>query len=174
MKNLLRVVLPLIVTCCIISINTSCSEDTNCSESGRPMIYCNLYKINPDNQAVLKDTLDSITVRALGTDEIIINNQKKVHSMMLPLRFTKDTTAFILHYDYTRQPNQVDTLYVIHKNSPYFLSMECGYSMKQTIEKVNIGKNESTIRQLESAKIVNNQANTNDIKNLDLFYKYRD
>lgn len=158
----------------IIGGITACSDDENCALSGRPMIYCSLYTINPDNKnKALNDTLDSLTVTALGTDSIIINNQKKVHKIMLPLRFTKDTTVFVLHYDYKRRPKENDTLLVVHTNTPFFQSMECGYTMKQSLIKSSVAKGKSPIAQLDTTYIRNKDANTNEIQNLELFYHYR-
>ena len=38
------------------------------------MMYCTFKTNDPDNDnAVLNDTLDSLTVRAMGTDSIILN-----------------------------------------------------------------------------------------------------
>lgn len=58
------------------AIFSACSEESDCSMTGRPMVYANMYTINPETKAVLNDTLDSLTVTAFGTDSIIINNQK--------------------------------------------------------------------------------------------------
>lgn len=57
---------------------------------GTPMVNCILYRVDPETQYVENDTLDSLTVTAYGTDSIIINNQKKVHDISLPLRYTED------------------------------------------------------------------------------------
>ena len=51
------------------------------------MMYCTIYTINPDNPTIaLKDTLDSLTITALGTDSIILNNEKNVHTKRLQLQ----------------------------------------------------------------------------------------
>ena len=79
-----------------------------------------IYTINPDNPTIaLKDTLDSLTITALGTDSIILNNEKNVHTLMLPLRYTSDTTVFIFRYDPKRREKDVDTLYIVQQHTPY-------------------------------------------------------
>lgn len=175
MKILFRFILISLITCLSIGIGTSCSDDSDCSLAGRSLMNCTFYSINPETNAVLKDTLDSLTITAFGTDSIILNNQKKVHTLQLPLRYTSDSTVFILHYDYKRRPTYVDTLYVVQKNTPYFQSMECGYTMKQLIRKVNHGNKiiDARIR-IDSTHILNNNANSNGIQNLEILYKYRD
>lgn len=172
MKILIRLLLIFVITCSVIGICSSCSEDSDCSMSGRPMVNCKIFTINPDTKEMLKDTLDSLTITALGTDSIILNNQKNVTSLLLPLRYSKDTTTLVLHYDYIRDKKAADTIVIIHHNTAYFQSMECGYAMKQTIKKTVIKKAKSKIAELDSIYIRNNEANTNEIQNLDLYYRY--
>lgn len=170
MTHLIRIVLFVLAVCAVTGISTSCSEDTDCSMEGRRMIYCKFYTIDPDNPTVvLKDTLDSLTITALGTDSIILNNQKKVTMLSLPLRFTKDTTVFVLHYDYKRRPLYTDTLYVAHTNVPYFQSIDCGYLMEQTIKKATFSETE-----IDSLFIANNEAASYETENIKLFFHYRD
>lgn len=72
----------------------------------------------PSETILQNDTLDSLTVTALGTDSIIINNQKKVHTLSLPLRFTSDSTVFIFYYAYREDPTLCDTVYIKQDNTP--------------------------------------------------------
>ena len=88
MKKLIKLVLFLMVAYPLTgAILSACSEESDCSMTGRPMVYAKMYTINPETKAVLNDTLDSLSVTAFGTDSIIINNQKKVHDIALPLRY---------------------------------------------------------------------------------------
>lgn len=91
MKNLIRIFLIVVIVGAGISIGSSCSDENDCSLAGRPMMYCTLYTIDEITDLRVNDTLDSLTITALGTDSIILNNQKKVHTLMLPLRYTSDT-----------------------------------------------------------------------------------
>lgn len=167
MKNLIRLFLILLIAGIAIGTHTSCSDNTDCSIAGRGMIYCTLYTLEPDKK-VVNDTLDSLTVTALGTDSIIINNQKKVHTLMLPLRYASDSTVLVFHYAYKADPEISDTIYIQQKNVPYFESMECGYSIKQSL----LGLKYSRSR-LDSIFINNKQANTDGTENLKLFYRSR-
>lgn len=174
MKNLIRIFLIVLIAGSAIGLHTSCSEDNDCSMDGRPMIYCNLFTIDPETKQQLNDTLDSLTITAFGTDSIILNNQKNVHSLMLPLRYTKDSTVFILRYDYPTFTDRSDTLILTYSNIPYFQSIECGYMMKQTLtgDSIRKTKNKNQKYQLESIKVLSKEANSHEIKNLQLFYKY--
>ena len=121
MKNLVRIFLLLIIVGAAIGIHSSCSDENDCSMAGRPMMYCTFKTNDPDNDnAVLNDTLDSLTVRAMGTDSIILNNEKDVHTVMLPLRYTSDSTVFIFQYNPVRNPEDVDTVYIVQENTSLF------------------------------------------------------
>ena len=176
MKNLIRIFLIVVIVGAGISIGSSCSDENDCSLAGLPMMYCTLYTIDEITDLRVNDTLDSLTITALGTDSIILNNQKKVHTLMLPLRYTSDTTVFIFRYDPDRKPNDVDTLIIVQQNTPYFQSMECGYMMKQNILSARYGNPRKTADQekIDSLHISNKEANTNEIENLQIFYRYRD
>lgn len=81
---------------------------------GTPHGELHLYRVDPETQYVENDTLDSLTVTAYGTDSIIINNQKKVHDISLPLRYTEDSTKLIFKYSRTKS----DTMVIRHTNTP--------------------------------------------------------
>ncbi len=138
----------------------ACSEDADCSMTARGMVNCHLYTINRETKAIQKDTLDSLTVTAYGTDSVIINRQKNVHGISLPLKYTEESTKLIFKYSETKR----DTIVIHHTNTPYFLSMECGYAMKQTITGVN-----HTHTSLDSIIIANNEAGIYEKENLKLY-----
>ena len=89
MKTLVRFIMFGAVLFPVFSIVISCSEEADCSMTTRTMMQCYLYTLDPDTKVVSNDTLDSLTVTAFGTDSVIINNQKKVHDLSLPLRYTR-------------------------------------------------------------------------------------
>ena len=176
MRHLIHFFLLIAAICATGSIYTSCSEENDCSMTGRPMMNCSFYTIVPDTRTVRRDTLDSLTITAYGTDSVILNNEKDVYSLLLPLRYTNDTTIFVFHYNPAGQPNHVDTLYVIQENTPYFQSMECGYMMEQDILSVHTGRPGSNSQpdRIDSLNLRNQEANANGIENLQIFYRYRD
>jgi hypothetical protein len=165
-KYILLPLLALAVASASISLH-SCSEVDNCSIEGRPMINCTLYTTEPGSDTAIKDTLESLTVTAVGSDSIILNRASSVSSMSLPLRYTNDTTALVLHYDYDNDPSDCDTLYIFHSNTPYFESLDCGYSVKQAITNVK-----HTTVQIDSIRIKDVNTNTNGTENLKIYYRY--
>lgn len=145
-----------------ISIVFSCSEEEDCSMTdNRPMMNCRLYTIDPETLSERKDTLDSLTVTAFGTDSIIINRMSQVKDISLPLRYAVDSTQLIFSYSGGKR----DTVTILHNNTPYFVSMDCGFQMKQVITGVR-----HTRILLDSIDIKNNETGIYGEENLKLFY----
>ena len=155
MKKLLHIFLLSLVATIVIGTHTSCSKDENCSLAGRSMVNCQLYTVNTETGIQSRDTLPSLTVTALGTDSIIINDQTEVIDFSLPLRYTSDSTILVLHYDEELYAGETDTLYITQKNTPFFESMKCGYTMTQVITGISYTKN-----QIDTIYIRNTNANT--------------
>lgn len=162
MRKLLNLTLASALLYALTSIFHACSEEADCSmTNNRGMIVCNVYRLDPETGTALKDTLDSLTVTAAGTDSVIINRMEEVITFSLPLRYTEDSTQFVLHY--TDRLN--DTMIVRHTNKPYFVSMDCGYQMQQSVQSVRY-----TRRNLDSIYIANPEASIDGTENFKLFY----
>lgn len=147
----------------------SCSDVDDCSIDGRAMINCTVYTINPDTETSENDTLPTLTVTALGTDSIIVNRMSNVTTFSVPLSYVSDSTVLVLHYDYANNPALSDTICIRQTNTPYFESLDCGYTVSQTVDGVDYTK-----VQLDSIYIKNENANTNGTENLKLYYRYAD
>ncbi len=175
MKQLIRILFLLILTGSVIGLQSSCAEESDCSMMGRPLMHCTLYSINPQTQHIRKDTLDSLTVLAVGTDSVILNNQKNVHTLSLPLRYNADVTGLIFQYAPNTSPSYVDTVYIYHTNTPFFQSTDCGYLMKQAIDSVIVRSRRLPEEPLhiDAVEITNNEANIYGNQNLQLFYSFR-
>jgi hypothetical protein len=147
----------------------SCSEISDCSIDGRSMINCTLLRVDPTSSESVRDTLESLTVTALGTDSIILNREASVSSLSLPLSYLNDTTTLVFHYDYDNDPTVSDTVRVCHTNTPFFESLDCGYSVKQAVVAVD----HTTLR-IDSIRILDVNTNTNGTENLKIYYRYSD
>jgi hypothetical protein len=161
MKKPIKLILIAAFTLAILEMCTiSCASESNCSTSGRAMLRGVFY--TKDNEGV-KDTitLDSLTITALGTDSVILNDQKKVPYVLLPLRYTNDTTVFVFHYSSTL----TDTIAIRHTNTPSFVSMDCGYEMKQALTDIHY-----TEHKLDSLSVKSSSTNTDGTTNLELYY----
>lgn len=138
----------------------ACTEEDDCTLATRAMMYCNLYQQDEDGKYIT-DTISTLTVTALGTDSVIINAQETVTDLTLPLRWAVDSTVLVFHYP----DSELDTLTVHHTNTPYFLSMDCGYQVKQVITGVTY-----TQHLLDSIAIIDTEANVYGTENLRLYY----
>ena len=144
----------------LLTLALSCTEEDDCTLATRAMMYCNLYRSDGDDGFVT-DTIDTLTVTAIGTDSVIINAQTDVSDLTLPLRFAVDSTVLVFHYS----DATLDTLIVRHTNTPYFLSMDCGYQMKQYLTGIGY-----TRHKLDSVYISNTEANIYGTENVRLYY----
>lgn len=142
-------------------ITNACSEDADCSKAARPMLQCYLYHIDPITGNTLKDTLKEVSITALETDSIIINRQQNVKDLSLPLQYSKEQTSLVFHYD----EKLTDTITFTYTNTPYFLSLDCAYQIKQALTEVHY-----TRHKLDSIFIKDNVAGIYGKENIQLFY----
>lgn len=161
MKKIIQSIKIAIFTVGFAYLAIACSEEEDCSLNARAMMQCNLFQINEETNEKNSIALTALTVTAFATDSIIINQESNVSALSLPLRFSADSTVLVFHY----QLEPCDTIVVRHYNTPYFLSMDCGYQMKQSIKSVSY-----TRHQLDSIYIANKEANIYGKENLRLFY----
>lgn len=115
----------------IIGLIVSCAGEPDCSLINRASLYGNFYTYN-DNGMVVRGALQSLTIRAIkeeGKDTILLNSMQNVQNIDIPLQYNADTTAIVFQYNELAY----DTIIFEHTNSPYFVSMECGYEMKQAV-----------------------------------------
>lgn len=175
MKRFFHLCVLLVSLCCAGSAVLSCDEEPDCSMMGRPLMHCAIYTTDPISGQMRRDTLDSLTVLAVGTDSVIINKMKSVHTLSLPLRFSIGETRLVFLYDWEPVKGGGDTLTVIHTNTPFLESMDCGYRMKQYIERVTIqnGVTPEQPERMENVEIINNDANVYKNENLRLVFRHR-
>ena len=154
----LRTILALAAGCCLM---IGCDEEEDCSLNARPMMNCNIYALNEETGLYEQAAINQLTITAYGTDSIIVNQETNVNTLSLPLCYTADSTHLVLHYSNGEQ----DQVIVHHSNTPYFLSMECGYQMKQQIERVS-----HTHVMLDSIALTYNEAGMYGRENLKLYF----
>ena len=161
MKKFTDIFIILTLACLIIgAIVSSCSDESDCSLDGRLLLNCTIDTII-DGQS-RSHTLAALSITAVSTDSVIFNRGTNVRGVSLPLQYTVDTTALVLHYS----AEERDTLIFKHTNVPYFISMECGYEMRQSIKEMK-----HTTHRLDSVSIVNFNTNANGTKNISLIYR---
>lgn len=157
MKYLLKTILLTL----LIGSAIACSEEPDCTDSSRRYLYCNIYTTDSEYGIAQRDTLDSLSVTAFYTDSVILNRENDVTTLTLPLRYTADSTELVFHY----AAGVTDTLVMRHNNTPYFLSMDCGYQMQHSVTSISYSRH-----RLDSIHISNPDANIYGTENLQLFY----
>lgn len=162
MKSLLKILLAAAILWPTLSLVSGCSDEDDCSMTARPMTLCNVCHYVDSTYSTRTDTLDSLHVTAFGTDSVILNRGVQIKSLSLPLRYTEDSTKLV--FDYIN-PRLKDTVTIYHTNTPYFVSMDCGYQMKQAIEEVKY-----TRHLLDSISITNTEPGIYGLENIKLFY----
>lgn len=140
----------------------ACSEDDDCSASARGMMECSIFTVNPQTGLAEAGIIDLVTVTALETDSVIINRKAEAQSLSLPLRYGKEETSLVLHY---LNQGKEDTITVLHTNTPYFLTLDCGFQMKQDITSVK-----HTAHLIDSITISHPDANNYGKENLKIYY----
>ncbi|KAA6324737.1 hypothetical protein EZS27_025968 [termite gut metagenome] len=164
MKRLFNPLFLITITCLLAGTGIlSCAGEPDCSIAGRSLLRCYIYTYDSENQTINKAALTQLTVTALETDSVIINAQANVQDISLPLRYTKEITVFVLHYNNSGEAT--DTITVNHHNTSYFLSLECGYEMRQNVTNVKYTKH-----LLDSISVRSNNTNVNGQENFQLFY----
>lgn len=165
MKKFTNLILTLLTAYPVICLTlSSCTDESDCSIAGRSVLRCTVQTLSEETGKPIDHTLEWLTVTALGTDSILVNADEEVSDVFLPLQYTVDSTAIILHYS-AEDLLLTDTLIIRHLNTPYFVSMDCGYDMKQKINEV-----EYTRHVLDSIHMVSANTSNNGTRNLQLFY----
>lgn len=168
MKKLVKLVLLLMIVYPMIGLAvSSCTDESDCSIAGRPMINATFHTMIPvaaNRDSMANDTVDLLTITALGTDSIILNNENNVFEISVPLRYTDIKTEFV--FQHSPLVSQYDTITINHSNTPQFISMDCGYEMKQAIIDIKFTKH-----LIDSISIKDYNTNTNGRRNLEIFYR---
>lgn len=101
------------------------NSDDTCRENKYVRLQIKLYRDTLNKKTLLRDTftfsIDSITVKGVGSDSLLYNNQKLISTLQLPLNPAKKEVKYILLLN-----NIEDTLTIKYNYSDEYLSLECG------------------------------------------------
>lgn len=169
----MRKLVPIILLMgCVIGFIVSCAEEDDCSGNARHMLTANLLTVFSTDSARWETSysLDVLNVYAYGTDSIIINDDQNVNSLSLPLRYNVEETTLVFSYVYhvgdtLPQFYDKDTIVFHHHNTPYFLTLDCNFVVKQEITDMKY-----TTHVLDSIVIVNPTASNNGTENIKIYY----
>ena len=169
----MRKIIPIILTMgCVIGFISSCAEDDDCSGNARQMLTANIMTVISTDSAQWETSfsLDVLNIYALGIDSIIDNDDTNVKTLSLPLRTNTEETALVFSYmlhagDTLPQHYDKDTIVFHHRNTPYFLTLDCNFVVKQELTDLKY-----TTHVLDSIVIVNPTASNNGKENIKIYY----
>lgn len=133
----------------------ACADD---SDQGQPRTKCGVGLYERESGAKL--SVKNLTVRAIGADSVFVKNETR-EAFSVPLRYVGDSTQFVL----ARGTYIPDTLTIVHKNIPRFISMDAGYAMYYELKKVYFTRHTIDTLIVNSATI-----NTHEQENISIYY----
>lgn len=149
-------VIALFIPCIYIALMLgSCTDD---GDKSQPRTMCGIGLYNRSTYA--KQNVDSLTVKIVGVDSVLYSEYSG-NTLSIPLRYVGNTSVFELR----RGDRMPDTLTVVHKNTPRFISMDAGYAMYYELLEVS-----STQHAIDTITITNTMINTNEQENISIYY----
>ncbi len=143
MKRLFKQIRPLVLLLFAGAFLYLSCDDSECSETGLPMVRMAFWDKETNANVALTDTL---TITAAGTDSTLYNRGVNTSYVKLNMNYTKNVTTYYLRLGYydrtTEQPAEIrDTIEIRHTNREFFLSMECGVAVFHDIDTVLYTRN---------------------------------
>lgn len=151
--------LKLLFAIIVAAVLMSACDLLNCTQADVSCLRIEIYD-GSGNKAVLPDTL---TVRACGTDSILVNRDYNANEILLPLSFHAPVDTFVLQH-YGNGYWAEDTLYVRKTNDIYFESPDCPTVMMHTLLGITC-----TDVFVDSVKVVSNKVNFEEALHMKLF-----
>lgn len=151
----------LLILVSTLMLITSC-DLLNCTETDVSALRIELCDIN-GNPTTLSDTL---TVRACGTEMILLNRSTNTKEILLPLSYHAPVDTFILLH-YGKSYAQEDSLFVSKTNNVYFESPDCPTVMMHTLQSAEC----PTAEFIASVSLENQKVNFEEKTHIRLFIK---
>jgi hypothetical protein len=156
-------ILFLLFAICALSL-TNCTSDGECMQNtdiqATAKFHQPLYN-SETGEYEISDYSEIIKIFGAGNDSIL-SDTLLIKEILLPLNPLKETTEFVFEI----KDKAADTLTLFYKNKEYFMSLECGCLVFQTLENV-----EFTTNQIDSVFISNNEVNQNRVENIKVYFK---
>ncbi len=133
----------------------------NCTPADVRCLQIDIYDTN-EQPIALPDTL---TVKACGTDNILVNRSLNTRQIQLPLSYHAPVDTFIL-CNYGESYSYEDTLFVTKSNDIYYESPDCPTVMMHTIKSAYCTK-----EYLDSVSLVDAKVNFTETTHIRLFVR---
>ena len=164
--KLFRLFLPFILG---LNLLFSCKE-IDCPLDNIVVMTIGLYDSETLQSLTLEDTL---TVKASGTDSILLNRALGVNSIQLPIRQGSKMDTLMFCFSNKEYQIAIDTIFLGHTNEPHFESIDCPPSVFHTITHVSwtshpLSKLPLTI---DSVAVARTKVNYDDVENLKVYLR---
>jgi hypothetical protein len=129
----LRKIIGSVLTVCGIACLAACAGQDICL-SNQHAVQVSLLSVYSKTD---KDTSLAISAVGLGRQDSVYSNDN-LSQLFLPLSFEQepDTTSFLVQFNKT-----IDTLHFIHRKKLDFVSGECGYVFRFTLDSIWFSRN---------------------------------
>ena len=146
----------------------SCTNDQSCTQDRIAKMGVGFYThalIDTTKQiyATRAINLDTLSVRGLSANGTLIDSilykSKSIQKIYLPLNKFESSSKFVLTFKTAK-----DTIEVLHTNTDYYLSLECGCMKVHSIDTVL-----TTTHLVDSIKIINHKVNATNAEHIQIF-----
>ncbi len=145
----------------MVVISISSCDLLNCTPADVKCLQIDIYDKNLKATAIP----DTLTVKACGTDSILLNRSLNTQNIQLPLSYHAPVDTFILH-NYGKDYSRKDTLFVVKSNNIYFESPDCPTVMMHTIKATHCTK-----EYIDSVSLVDAKVNFTETTHIRLFIR---
>ena len=120
----------LAVFLCITAVSCTNME---CPLGNMVQVKCGIYG-SDGKELTFTDTM---TVRAAGTDQLLLNRAFSIKSFSVPLAYEAGVDTLLICLSDSKDRVAVDTLFVSHESSPHFESVDCPIVFFHNIREVS-------------------------------------
>ena len=135
----MKKVLSIIMGVAVLAWATNSCDDAGCTLYNSTLCHIVFY----DTDGNIYSLTDTLTVHAVGTDNLVYNRGKNLNTIQVQLSYDKDIDTLLYeHWLEEDDTHRMDTIYIQKTNTPHFESPDCGTSMFHDITKVWYGNDD--------------------------------
>jgi hypothetical protein len=152
----------------LLLLGISCTSSEDCTEDRIAKMGVGFYTRTLTNATkpvyvTSAQSLDTLSVRGLAANGTLIDSilykSKNIQKIYLPLNKFESSSKFVLTFKTAK-----DTIEVLHTNTDYYLSLECGCMKVHSIDTVL-----TTTNLIDSVKIINHKVNATNAEHIQIF-----
>jgi len=152
----------------LLILGISCTSSEDCTEDRIAKMGVGFYTRALTDATKLvyvtsAQSLDTLSVRGLAANGTLIDSilykSKNIQKVYLPLNKFENSSKFVMTFRTAK-----DTIEVLHTNTDYYLSLECGCMKVHSIDTVL-----TTTHLIDSVKIINHKVNATNAEHIQIF-----